>query len=614
MGTFSATRLISRLLVLLVPASLFAQQIPLVNWTVPPYRSAGASGGLRTMADISPGVGFVAMQPCRIVDTRGGGVFTGAYGPPALVANATRSFDIDSAPHCTGIPSGVEAYSLNFTVVNTTGGPGDLRAWPTGNPPVQTTSVLNWTSANVIIANATIIGAGTNGSIDVTAAGFGTHVLIDINGYFPSVYNPGNQFVAAATIGGEAAILGGNFSAIAGSHGVGGFAGGAGVVHGVQGQVSPSALAGSSGVHGINDSAASGGFGVLGEVTSGAAGIFSAGVRGTHNGTGSAGIGVIGEHNASGIGVLGLVPGSGTGATGVAGIANAEGGDTFGVKGVTNSDHFGAAGVKGVSGLGDPLGDNLDCLYCFTAGVRGVDGGTGNESHGVLGISRGTGTTGVLLNTTGEGSIAVGYLGKRFGDDPDVISDPVWGVFASANIGATGNKYFVEPHPTDPSLVIRYISLEGPEAGTYFRGRGRFQNGIAEIDVPEDFRLVTDAEGLSVQVTPIGEMATVAVVRIGLDRIVVRGSRDVGFFYTVNGVRRSFKGMQPIAKGSEFRPSKATATIPAYLSEGQKRSLIANGTYKADGSVNRETAKRLGWDTRWKVDPQPRTSAGGEIQ
>ena len=37
------------------------------------------------------------------------------------------------------------------------------------------------------------------------------------------------------------------------------------------------------------------------------------------------------------------------------------------------------------------------------------------------------------------------------------------------------------------------------------------ENGIAVIEVPDDFRIVTDPEGLSIQVTPIGQMATVAV-------------------------------------------------------------------------------------------------------
>jgi hypothetical protein len=211
---------------------------------------------------------------------------------------------------------------------------------------------------------------------------------------------------------------------------------------------------------------------------------------------------------------------------------------------------------------------------------------------------------GVLLDLVGTGPIASGYLGSRSGLDPDG-GGPPWAVFGEGNIGATGIKPFLEPHPTDPSLIIQYIALEGPEAGTYFRGRGRFERGVAIIDVPEDFRMVTDTEGLSIQVTPIGEMATVAVKRIGLDRIVVRGSRDVEFFYTVNGVRSTFKDLRPIRRGLLFAPANGEATMPQYLSEGQKRLLIQNGTYKPDGTVNMETARRLGWDEQWEKRGRP---------
>jgi hypothetical protein len=100
----------------------------------------------------------------------------------------------------------------------------------------------------------------------------------------------------------------------------------------------------------------------------------------------------------------------------------------------------------------------------------------------------------------------------------------------------TGIKSFADPHPTDASKIIRYVSLEGPESGTYFRGKARFQGGLATIEVPEDFRMVTDSDGLSIQVTPIGQMSTVAVLRIGLDQIVVQGSRDVKFLPLLNGV------------------------------------------------------------------------------
>jgi hypothetical protein len=569
-----------------------ATDIPVTNWSVPPYRAWSSSGGLTTMTDISPGVGFVAVQPCRVVDTRGGGVFTGTYGPPIMAAGATRPFDINSAPHCPGIPDGADAYSLNFTVTQTAGAPGDIRAWPTGNPPVQVTSVLNWTVPNATLANATIIPAGTGGSIDVVVAGAATHLLIDINGYFTDQYNPGVSFHAVSST--APAIHGENTGSGYGVLGtsVNGF----GVVATTGGNSSNAA------VYGSNTSTGAG----------------ASGVYGQHTGSG---YGVYGQ-SASGFGVVAATGGIGpnaalyakntsatNGSSGVFGWASASSGNVFGGKFVTDSKGNDSAGVKGVSGWGDPFGDTTGCSFCETAGVRGVDASdptVDDDSYGVLGLSRLYAVAGLLLDSGGS-VIARAELGAIRGIDDGVL--PPWAVFASGNIGATGIKPFIDPHPTDPSRVIQYIALEGPEAGTYFRGKGKFERGIAVIEVPEDFRMVTDPEGLSIQVTPIGEMATVAVRSIGLDRIVIQGSRNVEFFYTVNGVRSTFRDERPIRRGSEFAPAKAEATIPGYLSEGQKRLLIQNGTYKEDGTVNMETARRLGWDKRWKERPTPQPAA-----
>jgi hypothetical protein len=109
------------------------------NWTVPPYQRSSASGGITTMSDVTPGVAFVGVDPCRLVDTRAAAGFPAGYGPPFLSAGVQRNFDLDSAAHCPGIPSGVEAYSLNITVTNT-GGPGFVKIWPAGSgvPDVST--------------------------------------------------------------------------------------------------------------------------------------------------------------------------------------------------------------------------------------------------------------------------------------------------------------------------------------------------------------------------------------------------------------------------------------------------------------------------------------------
>src|SRR5262249_6294411 len=63
-----------------------------------------------------------------------------------------------------------------------------------------------------------------------------------------------------------------------------------------------------------------------------------------------------------------------------------------------------------------------------------------------------------------------------------------WSVFAFGDMGALGNKNFVQPHPTDPDKVVSFICLEGNESGTYFRGTARLVAGAAVIDIPEEWQ------------------------------------------------------------------------------------------------------------------------------
>jgi hypothetical protein len=119
--------------------------------------------------------------------------------------------------------------------------------------------------------------------------------------------------------------------------------------------------------------------------------------------------------------------------------------------------------------------------------------------------------------------------------------------------------------------------------------------------------MVTDAEGLTVQVTPIGGIASVGVVRMDLDEIVVQSTRDLEFSFLVNGVRRSQKDrIGPIVENTfEYVPRSAEEKMPGYLSQDQKQVLIGNGTYRPDGTVNLETARRLGWDRIWAQRERP---------
>lgn len=177
---------------LLLSSTLAAQEIR--NWPTPSFWSPSAKpirDASPEPADASPlsaegalpttRLPFVAITPCRIVDTRPAEGFVGAYGPPAMVANVTRDFDLNSAPHCPGIAPDAGAYSLNVTVTQTLG-PGDVRIWPTGDFALVSTQ--NWQAAGVSLANAAIVPAGTDGKVTVQVAGSNTHLIIDINGFY----------------------------------------------------------------------------------------------------------------------------------------------------------------------------------------------------------------------------------------------------------------------------------------------------------------------------------------------------------------------------------------------------------------------------------------------
>ena len=118
---------------------------------------------------------FYPVAPCRVADTRNP---TGPFGGPEMGAGSTRSFAVP-ASGCS-VPSAASAYSLNVTVVPD-GALSYLSAWPTGLPQpfVSTLNALD----GAVVANAAILPAGTNGSIDIYVTN-PTHVILDINGYF----------------------------------------------------------------------------------------------------------------------------------------------------------------------------------------------------------------------------------------------------------------------------------------------------------------------------------------------------------------------------------------------------------------------------------------------
>ena len=124
----------------------------------------------------------------------------------------------------------------------------------------------------------------------------------------------------------------------------------------------------------------------------------------------------------------------------------------------------------------------------------------------------------------------------------------VFTVDCAGNLTASGTKSFVQDDPNDSTKQIVYVALEGPEAGTYTRGTAQLTNGEAVIALPEHFSLVTNDEGLTVQLTPSGEWLQLYVVQKSTKQIIVReaNGKSGQFDYLVQGVRKGFENHQVI--------------------------------------------------------------------
>ncbi len=499
-------------------------------------------------------------------------------------------------------------------------------------------------SDNLPISGSVPGGAGTSGVVvgtNASTTNFANGVTGTISTTTGGIYSAGVRGINNSTGGNGIGVYGsaagagpgGFFTAGTGGTGVNGLASGAGSSGGN--------FSGETGVSGTSSSTAGSATAIVGTISSTAPGGTSAGVRGINNSTTGSGYGVYGSQAGSGVGVYGTAGNggiggafnAGTGGTAVQGFAfdassiggafsantgvsasgNTTGvsayGNVTGVLGFTQGGTgvlgqvvangvAGSAGVRGTNasvfgGVFGVLGEiTANPAGGSSAAVRGINAGAGAGGIGVWGSQAGSGY-GVYGVTTGAG---FGVLGQASGGGS-------YGVLALGNLGASGVKSFVDPSPSDPSKQIAFVALEGNEVGTYFRGTGHFVNGTATLDVPQAFRDVTDPGDLTVQITPEGPTFTsVSIKSKDLNHVVVLGSQDVAFDYTVNGIRKGYQGYDPIQPNRVYVPQSATDTLPSWLTETQKQTLIADGTYHADGTVNLTTAHALGWDLLWSTN------------
>ena len=278
---------------------------------------------------------------------------------------------------------------------------------------------------------------------------------------------------------------------------------------------------------------------------------------------------------------------------GVFGLSDNAAGRTYGVMGQGDSAAAGAAGVYGLGGSGS-FGGSITALSA--AGMVAV----GRDANGINAFSSGIHSAGHFRAYSGAtlvSDMSVGF--NEFG--AFAVFTQIGGAYFDDGIQVSGTKNFVQPHPTDPSKQIQYISVEAPRSEVFFRGSAQVQLGVTRIEIPEEFRLVAKPGTYSAMVTPVGAMATVAVMAEDEDGIVVQASRNVKINYVIYALRDGFEDVQAIVPNQLFVPGYE-GTFNPDRNEWARTLMRRNGTLNPDGTANLETARRLGWHLRPKAE------------
>lgn len=145
--------------------------------------------------------------------------------------------------------------------------------------------------------------------------------------------------------------------------------------------------------------------------------------------------------------------------------------------------------------------------------------------------------------------------------------------YGDIDCSAPANKHFIQPHPTDSTKEIAYVTIEAGEPLTLVRGTAKTVNGAAEITLAEDFSLVTSSDApLTVLLTPKKLPVLLCVTNESKDKITVamkyqdlRDFGDVEFCYQVTGVREGYENYEPIRdidpKMNNVKDDKSPASL-----------------------------------------------------
>ena len=119
--------------------------------------------------------------------------------------------------------------------------------------------------------------------------------------------------------------------------------------------------------------------------------------------------------------------------------------------------------------------------------------------------------------------------------DGDITSAGTGRYIYAVNLNVTGYKNFEIEHPTKENMMLVHSSLEGPEAGVYYRGRAQSDT----ITLPDYWTGLVRAGTITVQLTPNGSFQHLYVVSTSLSEIKIGAAEGetIDCYYVIYGER-----------------------------------------------------------------------------
>ena len=222
----------------------------------------------------------------------------------------------------------------------------------------------------------------------------------------------------------------------------------------------------------------------------------------------------------------------------------------------------------GQVGLNNSTGNVIAILGPLNnEGALNLNGAGGNvkvalqvqADAGLLAIVNSTdNTTAILANLNNEGILNVNdaagnlrvFLGVSNNGGRVAVVNSSDTTTAGMN-GSTGEvfgttKSFIVTDPSDSSRMIKYTSVEGPEAAIYVRGTANLVSGQGHIEFPDHFAVMAVPSSITVSLTPRSAssmgLAAVSVSSQGIDVAELGGgANSYSFDYVAYAVRKGFE-------------------------------------------------------------------------